>query len=167
MHDEARVTHLRDAYADLSTDTLREMWASEARADWAENLLGETLALRGISRAELEAIAARREEITRDTPPLERDTIWKYGVVGRMAAFGGAFLGFGLLNAAFGPRVGVCAFVVAFALYAFVLIRRAFRQSKFRVAGATTFAMIWQCFEAVILLLFSLVAAYLVLTGNG
>jgi hypothetical protein len=82
-------------------------------------------------------------------------------VVGRLAAFAGAFLGFGVLNAAVGPRAGVCAFVAAFGVYSFILIRRAIRQSGFRVAGGTTFAMIWQCFEAVLLLLGSLLMAYL------
>jgi hypothetical protein len=143
---------LRASFSDLSTATLRDLWATEARAEWAESILREELLARDVSRAELDDVAARREEIAKNVPPSARDTLWKFGVVGRMAALVSTGIAFGLFDSLFGKRVGAYAMAAVFAVYVTILIRRVFFQSKFRISGGATFAMIWQSGEAVLIL---------------
>jgi len=152
----SQVETLRARFADLSTETLRDMWAAEARADWAENVLREELLARGVARAELDDVASNREEIARSAPPSARDTLWKFGFIGRMAALASTAIAYFLFSSLFGTRIGTCSMAAVFAVYVVILIRRVFFQSQFRVSGGATLAMIWQSFEAV-LILFALV----------
>ena len=156
------VEALRVKFSDLNTATLRDMWATEARASWAETVLREELISRGALATELNDVALRRDEIASSLPPSARDTLWKYGYVGRLIAFTGALAAFLLGHALFGNRVGVCAAIVVLTVYVIVLVRRVFFQSKFAVSGWTRFAMVWQCVEAILfLLVFVLLAAIL------
>jgi len=147
---------LRERFAGLSTETLRDMWATEARAEWAESLLRDELLARGIARAELDDVASHREEIAKSAPPSARDTLWKFGFVGRMVALASTAISYFLFSSLFGTRVGTYSMAAVFAVYVVILIRRVFFQSRFRVSGGATVAMIWQSFEAV-LILFALV----------
>lgn len=150
---------LRQKYSDLTTETLRELWANGSRADWAEMVLRDELIARGIAPSELEQIAKRREEIASSAPPSVRDTIWKFGFVGRMVAIASTFIAFILFNSLFGKRVAAYAMVFVFAIYVVILVRRVFFQSQFRIPGGATFAMIWQSAEAVLILLALVVLA--------
>lgn len=144
---------LRARYSDLNTDTLLDMWSSEARTEWAEKLLREELEGRGISLTELDAVVAHRDEIGKDVPPTTRDTIAFFGFVGRILAICGAVLAYIIANWLFGMRTGLFASAIAFAVYVFVLVRRVSYQMQFRVSGWASFAMIWQSGEAILILI--------------
>ena len=144
---------LRKSFSEFNITALRELWATEARVEWAENVLREELLARGVSSAELDDVASRRQEIAESAPPSARDTLWKYGFVGRAVALVSAMVSFFLFNSLFGTRVGAYAMAIVFAFYVLVLIRRVFFQSQFRVSGGASFAMTWQCIEAVLVLL--------------
>ena len=158
----SQIEALRARFSDLDTETLREMWATEARVEWAEKVLREELLARGVSSAELDNVASRREDIAKSAPPSTRDTLWKYGVVGRGAALFAAMAAFFLFRSLAGTHAGMYAMAVVFAVYVVVLIRRVLFQSRFRTSGGATSAMVWQCFEAVLILVaFVVIAASL------
>jgi hypothetical protein len=143
---------LRAKFAELSTETLCNMWATEARAKWAEDILREDLLARGIARGELDDIEFHREEIATNLPPSPRDTLWKFGYVGRMAAIAGSVAAYFLFHSLFGTRAATYAMASVFAIYTVILVRRVFFQSQFRASGTVKFAMTWQCLEAVLIL---------------
>jgi hypothetical protein len=148
----SEVEVLRAKFSDLNTSTLRDMWATEARASWAEKILREELVSRDVPATELDGVALRRDEIASSAPPSARDTVWKYGYVGRLLAFSSALAAFLLVRALLGARLGVCAAILVFAGYVILLVRRVLFQSQFAVSGWTMFAMVWQCIEAVLFL---------------
>jgi len=150
---------LRERFSGLNTQTLRDMWAAEARTEWAENILREELLERGVSKEELDDIATRREEIAKNAPPSARDTLWKFGFVGRMAALAAAVVAYVLFKLLFGSRAGTYAMTVVFAIYTVILVRRVSSQLQVNVSGRATFAMIWQCVEAVVISLAFIVFA--------
>jgi hypothetical protein len=159
LASEQHGAHLRATFAALNAETLRDMWASEARADWAEKLLREELLTRGVSALELNEIAGRRDEIARAKPPSTSDTLWKYGFAGRLIAFGSAVLVFLLVRLFLGVRAALLASTLVFGVYVVILIRRVSAQSRFNTSGWAMAVMLWQCIEAVAILAFFLFAA--------
>ncbi len=151
---------LRAHYSDLNTETLLDLWSNEARTDWAEEVLRAELENRGVSRSELDAVSARRDEIGKNMPPAARDTLAFFGFAGRILAIGGAVFAFVIVNAIFGMKAGMFAAAAVFAGYFCVLVRRVSYQMKFRVSGWTSFVMVWMCIEVFLILLGVTFAAF-------
>ncbi|HEV7776710.1 MAG TPA: hypothetical protein VGO76_07590 [Luteibacter sp.] len=161
----AQAEMARRRFAETDTGVLREMWSADGRMDWAELALRGELMNRGIGAGELDAIAARRAEIARDAPPSVRDTLWLYGLVGRVATLCVSVLAFLLLRAIGGAGMGLLGVVIVLSAYVFVLLRRTQLQQKHPAGNAATFAMAWQVGEACLILLGFVVAMLFAFLG--
>jgi len=143
----------RRRFAELDTHALRDMWATEGRTEWAETALRDELIERGVRAEELDAVAIRRVEVADDKPPSSRDTIWVYGVVGRMVTLVTAGLVATMLRAVGEPKLIAFGIVLVVGTYVAILLRRISMQRKHRPGAAASFAMYWQAGEACLVLL--------------
>lgn len=154
------VVAARKRLSDIDTDMLREMWATDGRTEWAEEALRLELIERGANAHELDIITTQRSAIAANAPPSVRGTLWNYGVVGRLLTFAGVILW--LLVAGFvhaSSAVVMTGVAVILGIYVYVLTRRTISHRRHIIAGAASFAMIWQLSEAWLILLVTVVAA--------
>jgi hypothetical protein len=167
MTDSAdMIVAARKRLSDIDTHTLKEMWATDGRTDWAEEALRLELIERGANAHELDMITTRRSEISANAPPSVRGTLWNYGVVGRLLTFGGVILWLLVVHAVHAPSAVVVAGVVAIlCIYVYVLTRRTVAHKRQPVAGAASFAMLWQLGEAWLILLVAIIIAGFTFTG--
>lgn len=156
----------RKRLSDISTDTLKEMWAADGRTEWAEEALRLELIERGANTLELETIATRRSEIAANAPPSARGTLWNYGVVGRLLTLAGAILWLLVAHAAHAPSAAIAAGVVAIlGIYVHMLTQRTISHRRHPAAGVTSFVMLWQLGEAWLIFLIAIIVTGFTLAG--
>lgn len=156
----------RQRFSDVDTVALKEMWGVDSRTDWAETALRFELLDRGVSEQELDAIAARREEIAADAPPSARATLWNYGVVGRGLTLASVLAWVFIVHAADGSsRFAIVGALVLLGVYVYILTRRIAAQSKHPLIASARFAMNWQLGEAWLILIFTAIAAIFIFAG--
>lgn len=148
----SRIDDLKDRYSRLDTDALLEMWVKEERMDWAEAVLREELLSRDVAAARLDGLAGSRAEIAANAPPLVRDTVVAYGILGRAGAFFIAIAVSNIGRALVGPRVAMAGVIVVLGIYVAILLRRVVIQFRTPVGGWGGFLMVWQCVEASLIL---------------
>lgn len=166
MDSTSQIAVARQRFSELETDVLREMWSTEGRTDWAETALREELLERGASADELEDVAARRAQIAANAPPSARDTLWKYGVVGRGATMIGIILWCVLakvLNDS--GKLAIVGAVAILGTYVYVLTRRTTAQNRHEVRASASFAIKWQLCEAWLFLIGTLIGAGFMFLG--
>lgn len=147
--EKSLVAAAQQRFSDMDTDALSEMWANEGRTDWAEQALRLELINRGVSELELDTMAQRRADIAANAPPSTRDTIWNYGVVGRMIAVGTVLLWLLGVHAAGGTGViAAVGSIVILGLYVHLLKQRVAEQKRHPSTSSALFAMSWQLGEA-------------------
>lgn len=155
-----QIAGARQRFSELETDALREMWSAEGRTEWAETALREELLERGASVDELEDVAARRAQIAANAPPSARDTLWKYGVVGRGLTMFGIVLWCVIAKALNGSgNLAIAGAVAILGVYVYVLTHRTIAQNKHEVRASASFAIQWQLGEAWLFLIGTIVAA--------
>jgi len=160
MDSSSQIAGARQRFSELETDVLREMWSAEGRTEWAETALRDELLERGASAVELEDVAARRAQIAANAPPSARDTLWKYGVVGRGATMFGIFLWCLFANAFNGSgKLAIVGAVAILGTYVYVLTRRTAAQSQHEVRASASFAIQWQLCEAWLFLIGTIIGA--------
>lgn len=160
MDSASRIVSARRRLSDIDTYTLREMWASDGRAEWAEEALRLELIERGATTNELAAIAAHRSEIAANPPPSTRGTLWNYGVVGRILTIAAIVVWLLILHAVDGPSMlGFAGAIVILGTYVYVLTRRTIAQGKHPAMWAASLLMYWQLIEAWLFLIGTTIAA--------
>jgi len=157
---------LRNRYAELNTDALLDLWLTEDRLPWAESVLREELASRGISETELEVGISRRADPDRSRPPQVRDTIGLYGVLGRAGAIFVAVCIGNLVGSLLGAKAAFIAVTIVAAIYVAILYRRVHMQFKSPAGGWGGVFMVWQCIEAGLILL-ALIVGCIMFLGRG
>jgi hypothetical protein len=167
MKDEAGLAAAaQQRFSEMDTDALNEMWANEGRADWAERALRLELLSRGVSELELDSVAQRRVDIAANAPPAARDTIWGYGVVGRMMTMASILLWVFAVHALGGAGIITAAGSIAIlSLYIYILTRRVAAQKKHPATASALFAMNWQLVEAWCILVLAVILSAIVLLG--
>jgi hypothetical protein len=144
----------RRRFSEISTEALAQMWTTDGRAAWAEAALRDELLGRGYSVQELDDVASRRESIALNAPPSVRDTLWKFGLVGRVAAVVAVSLWTLIAHATHCP--GPITFLGALAVvgaYVYILTRRTSAHAGQDMQVAASFAMQWQLGEAWLILI--------------
>lgn len=153
-------------YTDMSVDALRELWAKEERTDWAEAALHDALIERGVSSDELDAIVSRRAELAESSPPSTRDTIWKYGFIGRLVAFGCAVAAGAILNRLFGTTASTLGASLVFLAYVLLLGSRVSMHRGQNMRAGVRVWMYWQYIEAIIIMSVLMLMFLLFVTGS-
>lgn len=167
MKDEnSLVAAAQQRFSDIDTNALSEMWANEGRTDWAERALRLELVNRGVSEVELDTVAQRRADIAANAPPSARDTIWNYGVVGRMIAVGAVLLWvFAAYTAGGSGAIAAVGSIVILGLYVYVLMQRVAEQKKHLSTSSALFAMNWQLGEAWLFFALAIITSAFALWG--
>lgn len=164
--DTKMVVTARKRLSDIDTDTLKEMWSAEGRTEWAEEALRLELIERGANTHQLDAVAARRAEISANAPPSVRGTLWNYGVVGRLLTFASAILWLLVAQSLHTSSAWVITGIVAIiGIYVYVLTSRTISHRRHAIAGAASFAMYWQLGEAWLILLIAVISACFIYAG--
>jgi hypothetical protein len=124
-----QMNNLRRRFADMSTEALVELWKEDGRTDWAEQVLREELLSRGVDDGDLDAGLVQRERLAADPLPKMRDSIWKYAIVGRLFAYGGAIVA-AIAGISIGPVICVLAAASVLGFYCYILVQRYELQRK-------------------------------------
>jgi len=162
----ALVAASRRRLSDVDTDALNKMWESDGRTEWAETALREELLERGAHIVDLDFIAKRRAQIAANAPPLVRDTLWFYGVVGRLVTVVTVLLWVSIVHAVHGPgSVLAIGIVVVLGIYVQVLTRRTISQRNHPLSTSASFVMYWQLGEAWVFLIGTIIATAFTVAG--
>lgn len=167
MADSANmIAAARKRLSDIDTETLKDMWSSDGRTEWAEEAMRLELIERGANEQELDAITMRRPEIAANAPPSARGTLWNYGVVGQIITLVCVILWLIIVHAAHGSgSLAVSGVVAVLGGYVYVLTHRTVAQRRHPLSGAAYFVMYWQLGEARLFLIGMIIAAVFVFAG--
>jgi hypothetical protein len=167
MTDNASlIAAARKRFSHIDSDVLKEMWSADGRREWAETALRLELLERGTHAQELDAVALRRADIAVSAPPSAKDTLWKYGVVGRGLTLAGVVLWVLVVHTLHGSgALAVSGALVVLGIYVYVLTRRTAAQRNHPLTAWASFVIHWQLGEAWLILIGTVIAAIFIFAG--